>query len=110
MTPKAVHFRHGNTLRDAYEQNKMLFSPKKIHFFFLPPPPPAPPSLGQRRAYVHPSADQIKIFVQGRTLIPINGSKLIFHIRMYLLRDQQEYTRAYISRSIDFGLWPDYQG
>ena len=30
-------------------------------------------------------------------------SKLIFHMRMYLYD-------PYISRSTDFGLWPDYQG
>ena len=33
---------------------------------------------------VSPSIDQVKIFVQGRILRPINGSKLIFHTRMYL--------------------------
>ena len=27
---------------------------------------------------------KVKIVVQGRILRPINGSKLIFHIRMYL--------------------------
>ena len=30
------------------------------------------------------SIDQVKIFVQGRISRPINGSKLIFHISMYL--------------------------
>ena len=33
---------------------------------------------------VHPSVDQVKIFVQDRISRPINGSKLIFHMRMYL--------------------------
>ena len=31
-----------------------------------------------------PSVDQVNIFVQGRISRPINGSKLIFHMRMYL--------------------------
>ena len=35
-------------------------------------------------AYVSSSVDQVKIFVQGRISRPINGSKLIFHMRMYL--------------------------
>ena len=30
------------------------------------------------------SIDQVKIFVQGRISRPINGSKLIFHMRVYL--------------------------
>ena len=34
-------------------------------------------------AYVHPSVDQVKVFVQGRISRPINGSKLIFYMRMY---------------------------
>ena len=38
--------------------------------------------------YVHPyvrtTVDQVKIFVQGRISRPINGSKLIFRMRMYL--------------------------
>ena len=34
--------------------------------------------------YVCTSIDQVKIIVQGRISRPINGSKLIFHIRMYL--------------------------
>ena len=34
--------------------------------------------------YVRPSVDQVNIFVQGRISKPINGSKLIFHMRMYL--------------------------
>ena len=35
-------------------------------------------------AYVRPSVDQVKMFVQGSISRPINGSKLIFHMRMYL--------------------------
>ena len=31
--------------------------------------------------YIHPSKDQVKIFVQGRISSPTNGSKLIFHMR-----------------------------
>ena len=34
--------------------------------------------------YVRPSVDQVNIFVQGRISRPINGSNLIFHIRVYL--------------------------
>ena len=37
-------------------------------------------AFGFLRLYI----DQVKIFVQGRTSRPINGSKLIFHMRMYL--------------------------
>ena len=36
------------------------------------------------RANIRPSVDQVKIFVQSRISRPINGSKLIFHVRMYL--------------------------
>ena len=35
------------------------------------------------RAYVRPSVDQINIFVQGIISRPINGSKLIFHMKVY---------------------------
>ena len=48
------------------------------------------------QAYIRPSVDQVKIFVQGGISRPVNGSKLIFHMRMYL-SDQQEYTRAMTS-------------
>ena len=34
--------------------------------------------------YVHLSVDQVEIFIKGRISRPINGSKLIFHMRMYL--------------------------
>ena len=34
--------------------------------------------------YVHMSIDQVKIFVQHRISRPVNGSKLIFHLRLYL--------------------------
>ena len=60
----------------------------------------APPASARRwhkafgcpyvRAYVHPSVHQVKNVVQGRISRLINGSKLIFHMRMYL-HDQQEY-------------------
>ena len=36
------------------------------------------------RRSICPSEDQVKIFGQGRISRPINGSKLIFHMRMYL--------------------------
>ena len=71
--------------------------------FFMPPRPR--PAGGIERsgcAYVRMSVDQVNIFVQGRLSRPINGSKLIFHMSHNLM--------TYISRSIDFGLWPDYQG
>ena len=35
------------------------------------------------RPYVRPSEDQAKMFGQGRISIPINGSKLIFHMSIY---------------------------
>ena len=41
---------------------------------FMPPRPKS----------VRPSIDQVKIFVQGRFSRPINGSKLVFHLRMYV--------------------------
>ena len=52
---------------------------------FMPPRPR--PAGGIERSgclYVHPSVDQVNIFVQGRISRPVNGSKLIFHVRMYL--------------------------
>ena len=36
------------------------------------------------RKSVCPSVHQVKIFVQSRISTPINGSKFIFHMRMYL--------------------------
>ena len=36
------------------------------------------------RTSVRPSEDQVKIFGQGRISRPINGRKLIFHLRIYL--------------------------
>ena len=36
------------------------------------------------RVYIRTSVDQVKIYVQGRILKPIYGSKLIFHKSMYL--------------------------
>ena len=36
------------------------------------------------RLYVHPSIGQVNIFVQGRISRPIDDSKLIFHVMMYL--------------------------
>ena len=46
------------------------------------------------RAYVRQSVYQVKIL--SKVSRPINGSKLIFHMRMCLW-DQQEYTRAMTS-------------
>ena len=63
------------------------------------PPQPRPAGGIERsgctyvRAYVHPSVDQVKVFVQGRISRTINDSKLIFHMRMYLYetsRNMQE--------------------
>ena len=50
------------------------------------PPRPRPTGAIERAGYpyVRPSVDQVKIFVQGRISRPINGSKLTFHLRMYL--------------------------
>ena len=36
------------------------------------------------RAYIRPFVNYVKMFVKGRISRPINGSKLIFHMRMYL--------------------------
>ena len=58
---------------------------------------------------------KVKIFVQGRPSRPVNGSKLIFHMRMYTIsmRPAGIYKRhglmAFISGSTYFGLWPGYQ-
>ena len=46
--------------------------------------PPGTLSVGVVRTSVRLSEDQVKIFVQGRISRPSNGSKLIFHMRMYL--------------------------
>ena len=50
------------------------------------PPRPRPTGGIERSCcpYVHPSVDHGKIFVQGRISRPINGSKLIFHMRVCL--------------------------
>ena len=59
---------------------------------------------------------EVKIFVQGRISRSVNGSKLIFHMRMYLYetsRNIQYKTHdimTYISRSTDLRLGPNYQG
>ena len=45
------------------------------------------PARGIERSgcqYVHTSVDKVEIFIQGSISRPINGSKLIFHMRMYL--------------------------
>ena len=34
--------------------------------------------------FLRSSVDQVKIFVQGRISRPINGSKLVFHMKMRL--------------------------
>ena len=60
-------------------------------------------------AHVRPSEDQVQIFVQCRISRPINGSKLIFHTRMYLIYKSHD-PMTDISRSTDFRLLPDYQG
>ena len=54
------------------------------------------------RTCVRPTEDQVKIFGPGRISRPINGSKLIFHMRIYLW-EEQEYTRAMTS-------WPIFHG
>ena len=52
--------------------------------FISPRPRPAGGIEHSGCPYLCPSVDQVKIFVQGKNSIPINGSKLIFHMRMYL--------------------------
>ena len=55
------------------------------NFIFIPPR--YRPAGGIERSgcpYVHTCVDQVNIFVQGRISRPINGSKLIFHMWMYL--------------------------
>ena len=54
------------------------------------------------RTCVRPTEDQVKIFGPDRISRPINGSKLIFHMRIYLW-EEQEYTRAMTS-------WPIFHG
>ena len=46
--------------------------------------PPAAKSFWVVHMYIHLSTDQVKIFGLGRILRPIDGSKLIFHMRIYL--------------------------
>ena len=57
--------------------------------------------------YFRPSIDQVKIFVQGRISRPINGSKLIFHMRMYLHETsrniQEPWPTFYGPLTLDFG-------
>ena len=55
------------------------------------PPRPRPAGGIERLGcpYVRTSVDQVKIFVQGRISKPINGSKLIFHMRMYLYENSR---------------------
>ena len=60
-------------------------------YVFMPPRPRSAGDIERLdcpyvhvRLYVRPSVDQVNIFVQGRISRPINGSKLIFHIRIYL--------------------------
>ena len=50
---------------------------------------------------VRPSVDQVRSFVQGRISRPINGSKLIFHMRSISMRPAGIYKS---------GLRLDYQG
>ena len=61
----------------------------KIRVFMPPRPRPAGgiERLGcpyARTSLRTSSVDQVKCFVQGRISRPINASKLIFHMRMYL--------------------------
>ena len=75
------------------------------YIVFMPPRPqpagvfiplwPRPAGAIERSGcpYVRNSVDQVNIFIQGRISRPINGSKLRFHIRMYLYetsRNMQE--------------------
>ena len=66
------------------------------YFFFMPPRLAG----GIKRSgcpYVRLSEDQIKIFVQGRISRSINGSKLIFHMSMYLYETSRNIQRAMAS-------------
>ena len=54
---------------------------------------------------------KVKIFVQGRILSSTNGSKLIFHMQMYLYETSRNIYKShdlmtYISLSANFRLWP----
>ena len=49
---------------------------------------------------VCPSVDQVNIFVQGRISRPINGSKLIFHMSMYLFETSRNIQEP----------WPIFHG
>ena len=57
---------------------------------------------------------KVKIFVQGRILSSTNGSKLIFHLRMYLYEASRNiedpWPQPPISRSANFRLWPIFHG
>ena len=58
------------------------------------------------RMYVCPSEDEVNVFGQCRISRPINGSKLICHIRIYLFETsrniQSHDLMTYISWSTDF--------
>ena len=84
----------------VYWSTHMVISKQQYTSIFMP----AGFVLRGHRAFglsVHPSMDQVKIFVQGRTSRPINGSKL----RMYLYD-----LMTNISRSANFRLWPIFHG
>ena len=67
-----------------YTANKLLLLIRPFLIFMPPQPRPAGGIACSGCPYVRTSVEQVNIFVQGRISRPNNGSKLIFHMRMYL--------------------------
>ena len=97
--------------RGIFTLTKEVWKFEYIHnaIFMSPRPRPA---WGKGRSgcrYVGLSVDQVEIFVHGRISRHINGSKLIFRIRMYLYetsRNMQEpylVTLFHVTLTSDFG-------
>ena len=76
------------TLRGAKyivgKKTKMLWLIFAFFFHFYAPAASARRGHKVFRLFVRLSIDQVNIFVQGRISRRINGSKLIFHVSMYL--------------------------
>ena len=76
-----------DTITTTLNGNNGFNSPGK---YFYAPTKPRPASIERSGCpymctSVRPSVvDQVKIFVQGSISRPINGSKLIYHLRMHL--------------------------
>ena len=67
-----------------------------VHSFMSLRPMPVHRAFGLSVCvYVRPSVDQVKIFVQGRISRPINGSKLVFHMRIYVYENNRKIQKPW---------------